>query len=218
MCAGWTSTRSPSPGNLRGESCFDLRRGPQGAHCRQRLRRARRRLPQAVLRAEHDGGPRLQGGHPELHRRGAQAPAWQQVRWLSRDYIESPTGLYLTSVKVDDLDLLDYAVQAVHQRNKLQHEDHDVVLQVPSAGGVVIHQMVLSPTQISITKIFNDDNPYVWADKPGPLKIVAINTGGGSLALNPADGGVVIAEVHADFDYGPLAMRYHKSLGSFQIY
>ncbi|CAN0460866.1 unnamed protein product [Ectocarpus sp. 8 AP-2014] len=90
-------------------------------------------------------------------------------------------------------------------------------LNPPLQEGVVIHQKVLSPTQISITKIFNDDNPYVWADEPGPLKIVAINTGGGSLALNPADGGVIIAEVHADSDYGPLAMQDHKSLESFQI-
>ncbi|CAN0462313.1 unnamed protein product, partial [Ectocarpus sp. 8 AP-2014] len=81
----------------------------------------------------------------------------------------------------------------------------------PLEEGVVIHQ------KISITKIFNDDNPYVWADEPGPLKIVAINTGGGRLALNPADGGIIIAEVHADFDYGPLAMQDHKSLESFQI-
>ncbi|CAN0360314.1 unnamed protein product, partial [Ectocarpus sp. 13 AM-2016] len=32
-------------------------------------------------------------------------------RWSSRDYIESPTSIYITSVKVSDLDLLHGAVQ-----------------------------------------------------------------------------------------------------------
>ncbi|CAN0190438.1 unnamed protein product, partial [Ectocarpus fasciculatus] len=85
----------------------------------------------------------------------------------------------------------------------------------PLQEGVVIQKKVLSPTQISITKNFKYD-PNVWADEPGPLKIVAINTGGGRLALNPADGGVIIAEVQADLDHFGVTVQGHESLDLYQ--
>ena len=39
--------------------------------------------------------------------------------------------------------------------------------------------------------------PSVWAFEPGPLKVVAIDTGGGLVDINP-EGGVVVAVVKAE--------------------
>lgn len=41
-------------------------------------------------------------------------------------------------------------------------------------------------------------NPHSWLAEPGPLKVVAIDTGAGLVQLNPDDGGVVVAVVKAD--------------------
>ena len=43
---------------------------------------------------------------------------------------------------------------------------------------------ILSSTQIAITKIYSIDT-NVWAPEPGPLKVAAINTGGGVIMLHP---------------------------------
>ena len=37
-----------------------------------------------------------------------------------------------------------------------------------------------------------------WRDEPGPLKLRRINTGAGSLRIDPSFGGIVVAEVQAD--------------------
>lgn len=44
---------------------------------------------------------------------------------------------------------------------------------------------ILSSTQIAITKVYKYDDPNTWAPEPGPLKVVAINTGAGRLSLSP---------------------------------
>lgn len=56
---------------------------------------------------------------------------------------------------------------------------------------------VESSTQIRVDPIFNRDG-VVWPPEPGPLRIVAIDTGTGRINLNPTEGGVVIAMVQAD--------------------
>lgn len=68
----------------------------------------------------------------------------------------------------------------------------------------------LSATEIAITKGCSSANsfdalpdpsaPNPWRTEPGPLKIVAIDTGAGLVELNPDDGGVVVATVLADFN------------------
>ncbi|CBN78994.1 peptidase S1 and S6, chymotrypsin/Hap [Ectocarpus siliculosus] len=161
-------------------------------------------------------------------------------KWMSLDDGASPTGLYLSSAKVGDLGLLEDSVQiaTIVPSPTVEASSKPIYMQTtpklivngtnfntkitelyfdpPLQEGVVIQKKVLSPTQISITKNFKYDNPYVWADEPGPLKIVAINTGGGRLSLNSDDGGIVIAEVQADLDHHGVTVQGHESLDLYQ--
>lgn len=75
---------------------------------------------------------------------------------------------------------------------------------------------ILSSNQIALTKLYKFDNPNLWAPEPGPLKLVAVNTGAGRLMLNPDDGGVVIAEVQADLDGHGVTVENHESLDIYQ--
>lgn len=75
---------------------------------------------------------------------------------------------------------------------------------------------ILSSSQIALTKVFKYDDPNVWAPEPGPLKVVAINTGAGRLALNSEEGGVVIAEVQADLSGHGVSVQSHESLDIYQ--
>ncbi|CAN0294216.1 unnamed protein product [Pylaiella littoralis] len=55
---------------------------------------------------------------------------------------------------------------------------------------------VFSRTEIDVfTKFVLGGAPGPWRAEPGPLKVVAINTGAGLVHLNPDDGGVVVAMV-----------------------
>ena len=75
---------------------------------------------------------------------------------------------------------------------------------------------LLSSTQIALTKVFKYDDPNLWAPEPGPLKLVAINTGAGRLPLNSEDGGVVIAEIQADLSGHGVSVQSHESLDIYQ--
>lgn len=75
---------------------------------------------------------------------------------------------------------------------------------------------VFSSTQIFLNKMFKYDDPNLWAPEPGPLKVVAIDTGAGRLALNPEDGGVVIAEIQADLSGHGVSVQSHESLDIYQ--
>lgn len=75
---------------------------------------------------------------------------------------------------------------------------------------------ILSSTQIALTKVYKWDDPNVWAPEPGPLKVVAINTGAGRLGLKPEDRGVVIAEIQADLDGHGVSVQSHESLDIYQ--
>lgn len=55
---------------------------------------------------------------------------------------------------------------------------------------------VFSRTEIDIfTSYVIGRAPGTWRAGPGPLKVVAIDTGAGVMQLNPEDGGVVVAMV-----------------------
>lgn len=55
---------------------------------------------------------------------------------------------------------------------------------------------VFSQTEIDIfTKYVIGEAPSKWRAAPGPLKVVAVDTGAGVVQLNPGDGGVVVAMV-----------------------
>ncbi|CAM9183914.1 unnamed protein product [Ectocarpus sp. 8 AP-2014] len=62
--------------------------------------------------------------------------------------------------------------------------------------GTGFEMRVFSRTEIDIfTKTVIDRPPSTWRVEPGPLKVVAIDTGAGLVQLNPKDGGVVVAMV-----------------------
>lgn len=77
-----------------------------------------------------------------------------------------------------------------------------------SSPSTLLHFLLLqflSSTEIAITKVLHRNmSPDLsvrstpWRAEPGPLKLVAIDTGTGVVQLNPEDGGVVVATVLAD--------------------
>lgn len=55
---------------------------------------------------------------------------------------------------------------------------------------------VFSRTEIDVfTKFPAVGVPIPWRAEPGPLKVVAVETGAGLVQLNPEEGGVVVARV-----------------------
>lgn len=74
----------------------------------------------------------------------------------------------------------------------------------------------MSSNQIALTKIFKYDEPNVWAPEPGPLKVVAIDTGAGRLSLKGTDGGVVIAEIQADLEGHGVSVQTHEEMDIYQ--
>lgn len=88
-------------------------------------------------------------------------------------------------------------------------------LPFPAVPPSILSQ-ILSSTQIALTKVFKYDDPNLWAPEPGPLKVVAINTGAGRLALNAEDTGVVIAEIQADLSGHGVSVQSHESLDIYQ--
>ncbi|KAG5188471.1 hypothetical protein JKP88DRAFT_347792 [Tribonema minus] len=76
----------------------------------------------------------------------------------------------------------------------------------PLGDGIDVSTLVLSPTQILLSKKFH----HKWrADGPGPLSLVAIDTGGGRLALDMDRGGRVIAQVQADLEGHGVTVESH---------
>ena len=70
----------------------------------------------------------------------------------------------------------------------------------------------LGTTQVVFRKAFSTDRPPVpWRAEPGPLKVVAVDTGTGIVQLNPEDGGVVVAMVRAD-----VVVQENESLHVYQ--
>lgn len=78
---------------------------------------------------------------------------------------------------------------------------------------------IWSSTSITIRKTPTPDGtPYPWRSEPGPLKVVAIDTGTGVVQLNPEGGGVVVAVVRPDVvvqENGSL--RIYQSTKEFQV-
>lgn len=69
---------------------------------------------------------------------------------------------------------------------------------------------------MSVTKVFNYDDPALWAAEPGPLKVVAINTGSGLVHLKPEEGGVLVAIVQADLEHHGISVTSHESQRVYQ--
>lgn len=161
-------------------------------------------------------------------------------KWMKLDAGSSPTGLYLSSAKSGDDSLLEDSVQIativpspvvvasskevymkttprlVVNGTNFNLKNTELYFDPPLQEGTTIQKQILSSSQIAITKIFKDDVPNLWAPEPGPLKLVAINTGAGRLALNRDDGGVVIAEVQADLTGHGITVETHESFDIYQ--
>lgn len=60
----------------------------------------------------------------------------------------------------------------------------------------------------NVDTYFGDE---AWRAEPGPLKVVAVDTGAGLVRLNPDDGGVVVAIVKAD-----ITVQENESLRIYQ--
>eukprot|EP00903_Cladosiphon_okamuranus_P014061 g13069.t1 len=161
-------------------------------------------------------------------------------RWMTLDDGASPTALYLAGASAGDDTLVEESVQiativaspAVEASSKeiymkttprlvvngtnFNTKNTELYFDPPLQEGTVIQKQILSSTQIALTKVFKWDDPNVWSPEPGPLKVVAINTGAGRLGLKPEDGGVVIAEIQADLDGHGVSVQSHESLDIYQ--
>ena len=68
---------------------------------------------------------------------------------------------------------------------------------------------ILSTKQISLRKQYQ----HKWSsDGPGPLKLIAIDTGGGRLGLDVETGGRTIAEVQADREGHGVTVEGHVEI------
>lgn len=67
-----------------------------------------------------------------------------------------------------------------------------------------------------MTKVSKFVDPNLWARDPGPLKLVAIDTGAGRLMLDPENGGVVVAMVQAELSGRGITVDNHEILSIYQ--
>ncbi|CAM9167772.1 unnamed protein product, partial [Hapterophycus canaliculatus] len=74
---------------------------------------------------------------------------------------------------------------------------------------------VKSPTTIWVSLVHTNEGKR-WADEPGPLKLVAINTGAGILRLREDLGGVTIAEMQADMKGHSMSVENHEEVSMYQ--
>ncbi|CAM9929044.1 unnamed protein product, partial [Phaeothamnion confervicola] len=75
----------------------------------------------------------------------------------------------------------------------------------PLVEGQQFTMQVLNDHQIVLAKVFGQK----WREDPGPLKLIAINNGGGRLPLDDAREGLLIAEVQADLEgHGVMVMTH----------
>eukprot|EP00752_Nemacystus_decipiens_P008845 g7893.t1 len=164
----------------------------------------------------------------------------EDKKWIKLDDGASPTPLYLSSASSGDDTLLEDSVQIatilpaptvdasskeiymkttprlVINGTNFNLKSTELFFDPPLQEGTAIQKQLMSSTQIALSKHFSFDDPNVWAPEPGPLKVVAINTGGGRLALKPEDGGVVIAEIQADLEGHGVSVQSHESFDIYQ--
>eukprot|EP00752_Nemacystus_decipiens_P018630 g16704.t1 len=135
-------------------------------------------------------------------------------RWITLEEGGSSTPLYLSSASDGSDILLGKPVQIATILPS--PSTTELYFDPPLQEGTTVLIQVKSSTRIAVTKFFRAENPNVWATEPGPLKVVAINTGGGRLALKPEDGGVVVAEVQADLGGHGVSAQSHDRLHIYQ--
>ena len=76
---------------------------------------------------------------------------------------------------------------------------------------VLLTFQVVSSTEVRLHKVVINGDPCPWALEPGPLKVVAIDTGTGLVHLNPEEGGVVVVGVKGD-----IKVKDNESLYIYQ--
>ncbi|CAN0080830.1 unnamed protein product, partial [Ectocarpus sp. 6 AP-2014] len=85
----------------------------------------------------------------------------------------------------------------------------------PLSDGTDVDIFVKSSTTIWVSLVQKAEGTH-WADEPGPLKLVAIDTGGGRLLLREDLGGVTIAEMQADMKGHSLSVETHDEVTMYQ--
>ncbi|CAM9563075.1 unnamed protein product, partial [Hapterophycus canaliculatus] len=124
-------------------------------------------------------------------------------RWISLAPGSGPTALYLSSMKAGDESIVDESVQIativpaptveasskeiymattprlVLNGTNFNLKNTELFFDPPLQEGTAIQKQILSPNQISLTKVFNSERSVTWTPEPGPLKLIAINTGPG---------------------------------------
>ncbi|CAN0066429.1 unnamed protein product [Pylaiella littoralis] len=76
--------------------------------------------------------------------------------------------------------------------------------------------LVDSPTLILVLLVAKGGGIAKWADEPGPLKLVAIDTGAGNMLLREDLGGVTIAEMQADTKGHSISVENHEEVSMYQ--
>ncbi|CBJ30794.1 expressed unknown protein [Ectocarpus siliculosus] len=82
-------------------------------------------------------------------------------------------------------------------------------------GGRDVIIFVESSTTIVVSLVKKAEGTQ-WADEPGALKLVAIDTGAGRLLLREDLGGVTIAEMQADLNRHSLSVETHEEVTMYQ--
>eukprot|EP00903_Cladosiphon_okamuranus_P015736 g14524.t1 len=85
----------------------------------------------------------------------------------------------------------------------------------PLVDGTDINTFVKSSNTIWVTLVQKTEGTK-WADEPGPLKLVAIDTGGGKYLLREDLGGVTIAEMQADMKGHSVLVENHEEVNMYQ--
>eukprot|EP00752_Nemacystus_decipiens_P008235 g7364.t1 len=161
-------------------------------------------------------------------------------KWMDLADGSPPTPLYLSRASSGDETLLEEAVHIVTIRpmpsvdmsskliymkttprlvlNGTNFNTHETKLYFdpPLQGVPGFQDKVVSSTQIGLVKAFSFRAPKLWASEPGPLKLVAIDTGAGRVLLNKPHGGVMVAVVQADLDMHGVRVQTRKSLRVYQ--
>eukprot|EP00752_Nemacystus_decipiens_P008401 g7511.t1 len=85
----------------------------------------------------------------------------------------------------------------------------------PLLAGSDIDIFVKSSNLVWVSLVQKADRTK-WADEPGPLKLVAIDTGAGRMLLREDLGGVTIAEMQADMKGHDISVENHEEVSMYQ--
>ncbi|CAN0006055.1 unnamed protein product, partial [Laminaria digitata] len=85
----------------------------------------------------------------------------------------------------------------------------------PLRDGTDVTIFVKSPTTIWVTLVQKTEGKR-WAEEPGPLKLLSVDTGGGPMMLRTDLGGVTIAEMQADMKGHGISVETHEEINLYQ--